>query len=76
MAERGTPVSDELEERDSVVLAEMVRNIQIRMISMEREVQQRRSVSSATKANVEDATAAKKKLVIWPVDQVMGFGGE
>ncbi len=59
MAERGAPVSDELEERDSVVLAEMVRNLQIGMIGMEQEVQRRRSVFPARKTNAEDATPAK-----------------
>jgi hypothetical protein len=59
MAERGAPVSDELEERDRALLAEMVRNLQVRMIGMEREVQRRRSVSSARKTKAEDATPAK-----------------
>jgi hypothetical protein len=59
MAERGAPISDELEERDPAVLDEMVRNLQIRMIGMEREVQRRRSESPARKTNKEDATEAK-----------------
>jgi hypothetical protein len=59
MDERGAPINDELEEREPAVLDEMVRNLQIRMIGMEREVQRRRSVSPARKTNAEDATPAK-----------------